>query len=198
MRVTFRDGGYFTPERGHSRFFALAQKRGFVRILHATARVLFFVSMVGFHLLKGRSGGDVARWLSRTYCDLFAVDRIAIGIAVVRLFSLLMICVLALSHGTAGLAVPHEHGLELHGSDHQAGVPDATDAQDSDSSALGRDKSGFPVEGELSHNHVSADAPFRSVTIEANRLTKVAHPRPLPARQLDSANPSPLLEPPLI
>ncbi len=185
------------PHIGHSLFFARSHYLSFIQVSCAPRLNSIFASKGRRYLSKNQSDIDVGWRLSQIYCDLFAVGRIAIGLAVVRLFSLLMICVLALSHGTAGMAVPHEHELELHGSGHEDSAMDVLDVS-GDPAALDRDQSGFPVDGEVSHSHVSADAPFRTASIDANRFTKAAHPRPLPSRQLDSANPSPLLEPPLI
>lgn len=121
-----------------------------------------------------------------------------------RLIALLMLCVLTLSHGSAGASVPHaDHGIHTHAQGHDHGSTiDDRDEHDMDALAngtideasdTGRDA---PVERDVAHVHPAADMVPQIAPVSSPTFVDLGHARPPSAGPLVSTDPAPLLEPP--
>ena len=123
----------------------------------------------------------------------------ASGSAMLRLFALIMICVLGVSHGAASVAAPHA-AVGVHSHEHEDDHPSAgesVDAQHVDESADNDGNDSFPDDqNDVAHVHPVADMVPMFAGVPAQRLAKSGHLRPRPPGALVSTEPSPLLEPP--
>ena len=110
-----------------------------------------------------------------------------------RFFAMMMVCVMLLSHGTAGIAAPHGVASTIEHTHHaEHAVADVVDRHDAD-------KSGTADEGsemDIAHCHASADQ-VRNGGLLTARL-KICDVRDPPARHsaLNPIQSAPLLEPP--
>ncbi len=116
-----------------------------------------------------------------------------------RLIALLMLCVLTLSHGSAGASVPHaDHGIHTHsqGHDHGSAIDDRNDHDNDpidEATDTGRDA---PVERDVAHVHPAADMVPQIAPVSSPTFVDLGHARPPSAGPLVSTDPAPLLEPP--
>lgn len=113
-----------------------------------------------------------------------------------RLIALLMLCVLTLSHGSAGASVPHaDHGVHTHapGHDHGSAIDDHDVDTMDEASDTGRDA---PIERDVAHVHPAADMVPQIAPVSSPTFVNLGHARPPSAGPLVSTDPAPLLEPP--
>lgn len=119
--------------------------------------------------------------------------------AMMRLFALIMIYVLSLSHGSASAAMPHA-SLDLHASEHSHVFDLDADYSVALQHAANNDDSGgedTPEPGrDVAHAHVSVDMVPYSGAVVTQLLASANLHTIRPVGPLASIDPAPLLEPP--
>ena len=110
-----------------------------------------------------------------------------------RLFAMMMMCVMLLSHGTAGVAAPHGAeptiGHTHHAEDADA---DAVDPHDADKSGT----AGEGSEKDIAHGHASADQVRNGGLLTARLKIRDVLDPPTHDSALTPIQSAPLLEPP--
>lgn len=115
----------------------------------------------------------------------------------VRFLSLLMVCVMLLSHGTASVAAPHGAEPAI-GHTHHAGAGDAVaaDRYDADQSGAAGEGSGQDIDQDFAHGHPSEYQAHKDHLLPARLAMRDVRDPPAPAAPLTPVRSAPLLEPP--
>lgn len=116
-----------------------------------------------------------------------------------RLFALLMICVLTMSHGTPGMAAPHvaqSVHSHSHGHHHDAGPGQGAAAHDADESRASDQDESRAIDQDIAHVHSAADMVPGLGDMPAHLVARAIHMRPPPPGPFGSTEPAPLLKPP--
>jgi hypothetical protein len=118
-----------------------------------------------------------------------------------RLFALLMICVLTLSHGTMGAATPHAPGSAIdHAHDHVVETASAEDHHEVQADVAQGDETGntdeSAMDADVAHVHPAADEVRLADAIGPRLVLRDVRDPPVPDALLAPVKTAPLLEPP--
>ena len=129
----------------------------------------------------------------RSLTALSARTPDASGAAILRLFAITMMCVMLLSHGTAGVAAPHGAGSTIDDTQHAEDADaDAVDPHDVDKSGT----AGGGGEKDIAHDHALADQARNGGPIPARLKIRDVLDPPTHDSLLTPIQSTPLLEPP--
>lgn len=112
-----------------------------------------------------------------------------------RLFALVMICVLTMSHGTMGMAAPHAAKV-VHSPGHSYQHDGVASADGAAEPADGDTDESPPVDQDIAHVHSAGDMLPALGDIPAQHFACLVHMGPPSSGPLGSTDPAPLLEPP--